>query len=176
MMTPLKQGESEAVRFKDASVTHEKQHTTGVAPRVGEGHEHHHGMIKVLAPRFPTLFSSPLIVHENVQPVVHKETIQPEVVHTTVPIREIRRAEAEHHGLLVLPMKRWRNSLQGGILTGGGQKAHETYEGEPKSYSQAMQIDRLMPMSTSRLRTACMIISALVKVPVEVPRHQAYTA
>jgi len=175
-MTPLKQGESEAARFKDASVTHEKQHTTGIAPRVGEGHERHHGMIRVLASRFPTVFSSPLIVHENVQPAVHEETIQPEVVHTTVPIREIRRAEAEHHGLLVLPMKKMEEFTAGGILTGGGQKAHETYEGEPKSYNQAMQIDRLMPMSTSRLRTACMIISALVKVPVEVPRHRAYTA
>jgi hypothetical protein len=168
MMTPLKQSESEAARFKDASVTHETQHTTEVAPRVGGGHEHHHVMIRALALRFPTVFSSPLIVHENAQPVVHKETIQPEVVHTTVPIHEIHPAEAEHHGPSVLPMKKMEEFTMGGILTSGGQKANETYEGEPKPYNQAMQIGRLMPMSTSRLRTACMIISALVKVPVEV--------
>jgi hypothetical protein len=30
----------------------------------------------------------------------------------------------------------------GGILTGGDQKGHEIYEGEPKPYNQAMRIDR----------------------------------
>jgi hypothetical protein len=30
----------------------------------------------------------------------------------------------------------------GGILTGGGHKAHETYEGDPKPYNSEMQIDR----------------------------------
>jgi hypothetical protein len=67
--------ESEAARFRDTNVTHETQHTTGVALRVEGEHVHHHGMIKVLPPRFPTVFNPPSIVHENIQPVVHKEII-----------------------------------------------------------------------------------------------------
>jgi hypothetical protein len=122
-------------------MTHETQHSTGVAPRVEGEHVHHHGMIKVSSPRFPTVFNPPSIVYENVQPVVHKETIQPEVVHTTVPIHEIHRAEAEYHGTSVLPMKKMEEfTAGGGNLTGGGQKANEAYEGEPKPYNQAMQM------------------------------------
>lgn len=55
--------------FKDQSVTHETHHTQAAAPTVTGEHVHHH-------------------VHETVVPVVHKETIQPEVVHTTQPIHE----------------------------------------------------------------------------------------
>ena len=82
-------------------------------------------------------------VHENVQPVIHKETVQPEVVHTTVPIHELHRAEAEHHGTSVLPVKKLEEfTAGGGTLTGGGHKAHEAYEGDPKPYNKEMQMDR----------------------------------
>ena len=60
---------AEMANFKDHSVTHETHHTQAAAPTVTGEHVHHH-------------------VHETVVPVVHKETIQPEVVHTTVPIHE----------------------------------------------------------------------------------------
>jgi hypothetical protein len=53
-------------------MTLEAQRSTGTAPRVEGEHVHHHGMIKVLSPRLPTVFGSPSIVHESVQPVVHK--------------------------------------------------------------------------------------------------------
>jgi hypothetical protein len=102
----------------------------------------------MVGPRFRSqlcliVLNTSSIVHENVQPVVHKETIQPEVVHTTVPIHEVHRADAEHHGTSVLPMKNMEDfTAGGGILTGGGQKAHETYEGDPKPYNTAMQMDR----------------------------------
>lgn len=56
-------------RFKDSSRTEQTHHTQAAAPSVTGEHVHHH-------------------VHETVVPVVHKETIQPEVVHTTVPIHE----------------------------------------------------------------------------------------
>ena len=82
-------------------------------------------------------------VHERVQPIVHKETIQPEVVHTTVPIHEVHKAEAEHHGISTLPVKTLDEfKTGGGILTGGGQKAHEAYEGDPRPYNKAMQMER----------------------------------
>lgn len=74
---------------------------------------------------------------------MHKETVQPEVVHTTVPIHELHRAEAEHHGTSVLPVKKMEEfTAGGGSLTGGGHKAHETYQGDPRAYNSSMQMDR----------------------------------
>jgi hypothetical protein len=82
--------ESEAARFRDTSMTHEAQRSTGAAPRVEGEHVHHHGMIKVLSPRLPTVFGSPSIVHESVQP---------EIVQTTVPIHKVHRADEEDGGI-----------------------------------------------------------------------------
>jgi len=116
--------ESQAAQFTDTSTTHETQHTRGIADRVEGEHVHHH-------------------VHEKVQPIIHKETIQPEVVHTTVPIHEVHRAEAEHHGTSVLPVKKLEEfTAGGGTLTGGSTRAHEAYEGDPKPYNPAFQVDR----------------------------------
>lgn len=64
-------------------------------------------------------------------------------MHTTVPIHEVHRAEAEHHGTSVLPVKNLEDfTAGGGTLTGGGHSARETYEGDPKAYNSAMQVDR----------------------------------
>jgi hypothetical protein len=73
-----------------------------------------------------------------VQPVIHKETVQPEVVHTTVPIHETHHADAQHHGTSVLPMK----NLSEFGTPGQGTTRHEEYEGVPRSYNKAMQQDQ----------------------------------
>jgi len=115
--------ESEAARFRDTSTTHETRHTTSAAPAVEGEHVHHH-------------------VHERVQPIVHKETVQPEVVHTTVPIHEVHKAESEHHGISTLPVKTLDEFKSGGgILTGGQKQAHESYEGDPRPYNAALQAE-----------------------------------
>jgi len=116
--------EGEAARFRDTSTTHETRHTTATAPTVEGEHVHHH-------------------VHEKVIPIIHKETIQPEVVHTTVPIHEIHKAESEHHGTSTLPMKTLDDfKAGGGVLTGGQQRSHEAYEGDPRPYNSAMQLEQ----------------------------------
>lgn len=56
-------------RFQDTQKVEQTRHSNTTAPSVTGEHVHHH-------------------VHETVVPVVHKSTIQPEVVHTTVPIHE----------------------------------------------------------------------------------------
>jgi hypothetical protein len=71
----------------------------------------------------------------SVQPVVHKETVQPEVVHTTVPIHETHHASTQHHGTSVLPMK---NLSEFGTSGHQGSR-HEEYEGVPRSYNKDMQ-------------------------------------
>ena len=54
-----------------------------VPPRTRE-HTHHH-------------------IHEIVQPVIHKEVLQRHVIHTTVPVHELRHGEPRHHALGALP-------------------------------------------------------------------------
>ena len=107
--------------FKDSSVTHEHTHSAStVQPVVGE-HVHHH-------------------VHEIVQPIIHKETHQPEVVHTTQPIHEVHHHHATHHGMSALPMKTLDEFKKaGGILTGSRSSTHETYDGEPRPYNKDLE-------------------------------------
>lgn len=94
------------------------------APQVVGEHTHHH-------------------VHETVQPVIHKETIEPEVVHTTIPIHEKHIAPSEHHGMSQLPMKSMDEVKSMGLNLGsGGQHTQEEYEGHPRPYSADLQKER----------------------------------
>jgi len=111
---------TEMAKFKSHSQTHETTHTQAAAPTVTGEHVHHH-------------------VHETVIPVVHKETIQPEVVHTTVPVHETHHAAAQHHGISALPMKTLDEfKTAGGVLTGGKHSSHEQYEGAPRQYNEKL--------------------------------------
>jgi hypothetical protein len=68
-------------------------------------------------------------VHEEIQPVLHKEVIQPEVVHTTVPIHEVHHESAKHHGTSTLPAVSLSEfKQQGGVLEGGREK-RDHFEG-----------------------------------------------
>lgn len=73
----------------------------------------------------------------SVQPVIQKETVQPQVVHTTVPIHETHYADAQHHGTSVLPMKNLSE-----FSNPGQDTQHEEYEGVPRPYNKAMQQDQ----------------------------------
>jgi len=111
--------EQEAAQFRNESVRAPAQHTTTAGvPEIAGEHVHHH-------------------VHEKIQPVVHKETIEPHVVHTTVPVHETHHNQAQHHTASALPavgMNEFKQ--QGGSLT--GRKEHfEHFAGEPNSIEQA---------------------------------------
>jgi len=83
-----------------------------------------------------------------VQPVIHKETVQPEVVHTTVPIHEIHHGSAQHHGISALPMKTLDEFKQaGGALTGSKSHTHEEYEGAPRPYNEKLSttLEKVLP-------------------------------
>jgi len=115
--------EREAAQFKDSQIVHETRTTTAAAPVVAGEHVHHH-------------------VHETVQPILHKEIITPEVIHTTVPIHEVHHASSKLHGTSILPMKTMSEfEATGGSLTGTtGTTAHETYEGRPRPYNKELQL------------------------------------
>lgn len=110
-------------QFKDTSTTVGTTQSTSAAPTVVGEHVHHH-------------------VHETVQPVIHKETIQPEVVHTTIPIHEKHIAPSEHHGLSNLPMKTLDEFKQGGVDLTTGHHAQHEYEGHPRPYDPKLQVER----------------------------------
>jgi len=110
--------EQEKAQFKDHSVRSETKHTQSAAPTVVGEHVHHH-------------------VHENIQPVVHKQTIEPHVVHTTVPIHEVHHNAAQHHTTSALPAVNMSDFMkQGGSLT-GREERYDGFEGEPRSIGKA---------------------------------------
>lgn len=72
-------------------------------------------------------------MHENIQPVVQKETVQPSVVHTTIPVHEVHQNEAKHHTATSLPavtMDEFKR--QGGHLSGREERT-DAFGGEPRS-------------------------------------------
>lgn len=75
----------DAAKYKDTSVVHNTTHETATEAPVTAGERVHHH------------------VHEHVQPVIQKEIVAPEVVHTTVPVHETHHASGVHHGTKVLP-------------------------------------------------------------------------
>ena len=78
------------------------------------------------------------IVLQTIQPVVQKETIQPSVVHTTVPIHEVHHNEAKHHASSALPAVSMADfKKQGGSLT-GREERYDGFEGEPRAVGGAL--------------------------------------
>ncbi|CZT11695.1 uncharacterized protein RAG0_15777 [Rhynchosporium agropyri] len=99
---------AEAAQFKNTREVGATQHTSTAAPTIAGEHVHHH-------------------VHETIQPVIQKETIQPSVVHTTVP------NEAKHHTASTLPpvtMSEFKH--QGGHLSGREERT-DAFAGEPRA-------------------------------------------
>ncbi|KAM3415176.1 hypothetical protein BST61_g10296 [Cercospora zeina] len=104
---------SEQARFKDTSTRVEGEHKTTTQPVVAGEHVHHH-------------------VHEQIQPVVNKQTIEPHVVHTTVPIHEVHHNAAQHHSTTALPaMSMSEFKANGGSLTGREERT-DAFDGCPK--------------------------------------------
>jgi len=105
---------AEAAQFKHTKEVGSTQHSSAVAPTVAGEHVHHH-------------------VHETIQPVIHKETVQPQVVHTTIPVHEVHHNEAKHHTASALPAVSMQDfKHQGGVL-GGREERHDQFMGQPKA-------------------------------------------
>ncbi|TVY13772.1 hypothetical protein LARI1_G007928 [Lachnellula arida] len=105
---------AEQAQFKNTREVGETQRTNAQGETIAGEHVHHH-------------------VHENIQPIIQKETIQPSVVHTTVPVHEVHQNEAKHHTASQLPpvsMSEFQS--QGGHL-GGREERTDAFAGEPRS-------------------------------------------
>ncbi|KAI4592378.1 hypothetical protein KJ359_011318 [Pestalotiopsis sp. 9143b] len=76
--------QAEGAKFKNLREVEGTRRTQESAPAKERENVHHH-------------------VHETVQPVINRETIQPEVVHTTHHINETHHLNAQHHGATTAP-------------------------------------------------------------------------
>jgi len=105
--------EGERAQFKNTTQRVEGETQHSVAPVVAGEHIHHH-------------------VHEQIQPVVEKQTIEPHVTHTTVPIHEVHHNAAQHHSASALPAVSMEDfKKQGGVLS-GREERYDGFEGEPR--------------------------------------------
>ena len=69
---------------------------------------------------------------------MQKETVQPSVVHTTVPIHEVHQNEPKHHAASALPAVSMADfKKQGGSLT-GREERYDGFEGEPRAVGGAL--------------------------------------
>jgi len=105
---------AEHAQFKNTREIGETQHSASANPTVAGEHVHHH-------------------VHENIQPVIQKETVQPSVVHTTVPVHEVHQNEAKHHTASQLPAVSMDEFKKQGGHLGGREERTDAFGGEPKS-------------------------------------------
>ncbi|KAF2869792.1 hypothetical protein BDV95DRAFT_546987 [Massariosphaeria phaeospora] len=105
--------QAEETQFKNTRVVTDATVTQSAAPVVAGEHVHHH-------------------IHETIQPVIHKEVIQPTVVHTTVPIHEVHHESAKHHQTSELPPVSLDEFKQRGGVLGGREERYDEFEGAPK--------------------------------------------
>lgn len=70
--------------------------------------------------------------------MIQKETIQPSVVHTTVPVHEIHQNEPKHHAASALPAVSMADfKKQGGTLS-GREERFDGFEGEPRAIGSTL--------------------------------------
>lgn len=109
----------EAAKYKTEIIRIEGKKTSSTtAPLVGE-HIHHH-------------------VHETIQPIVNKRTLEPHVIHTTIPIHEVHHNAAIFHATSSLPVLSMADfKRQGGVLNGREERL-DSFEGEPRAVGKAI--------------------------------------
>ena len=107
--------EDERARYQDTQTRAEGEKTFSENQGVQGEHMHHH-------------------VHETIQPVVNKQTIEPHVVHTTVPIHEVHHNAAHHHSASALPPVSMDDFKQQGGSLGGREERSDFFKGEPRSF------------------------------------------
>ncbi|KAK6077643.1 allergen [Seiridium cupressi] len=79
-----KQAQQEGAKFHDEKEVQGTKYTKEQAPTKENEHVHHH-------------------LHETIQPVIERETIQPKVVHTTNRVHEKHNLNDEYHGETTAP-------------------------------------------------------------------------
>lgn len=130
--------QTEQSGFKNERVVEGTSHTQSASPTVAGEHVHHVSSNTSLS-RNLIITNTPFQhIHETIQPIVHKETIQPNVVHTTVPIHETHHNAAQHHQTTTLPTVSLSDFQSRGGVLGGREERYDGFEGEPKNIGGAV--------------------------------------
>jgi hypothetical protein len=111
--------EEEKAQFRNTKTVDDAQETHSQSRDIVGEHIHHH-------------------VHETIQPVIQKETIQPSTIHTTIPIHEVHHNEPKLHSVSTLPavgMDAFKRD--GGPLDGRGE-LRDRFSGEPKPIEETL--------------------------------------
>ncbi|KAI1329071.1 hypothetical protein F5Y16DRAFT_397785 [Xylariaceae sp. FL0255] len=103
----------ESGKFKDERTVQGTQYSQSHAPVEGSEHIHHH-------------------IHEQIQPVIHKETVQPNIIHSTKPIHEVHHEPAQLHGTTALPAVSMSDYKKSGGALGGKTEDSSRVKGQPK--------------------------------------------
>ncbi|KAK0740459.1 hypothetical protein B0T18DRAFT_331564 [Schizothecium vesticola] len=124
------EGTERAMRAEAGKLRNERHvegttHTQSRAPVVQGEHVHHH-------------------VHETVQPLVQKEVIQPEVIHTTVPIHEVHHQAAQIHSTTEMPAMSMDEFKKKGGNLGGQAERTSSFEGCPQGKEVHPEHDHTM--------------------------------
>lgn len=112
--------EQQRTLYRDTKEVGETQRSLATAPAVAAEHVHHH-------------------VHETIQPVINRETVQNTHVHTTVPIHEkIHDAPIvhEHTVLPTVSLAEFQAKVGGEHQHKDGDHTHAYYEGSPRVGSE----------------------------------------
>lgn len=68
--------------------------------------------------------------------MIQKETIQPSVIHTTIPIHEVHKNEAKFENQTALPTMTMDEFNQSGNSLGGSQRRKDSFEGKPEGLGE----------------------------------------
>ncbi|KAM0343790.1 hypothetical protein ACHAPU_008218 [Fusarium lateritium] len=82
--TARKQAEAEAAKIKNEKIVEGTTRSKEIAPAHENQHIHHH-------------------IHETIQPVIERETVQQKVIHTTNHVHETEHLNDKHHEATVAP-------------------------------------------------------------------------
>jgi hypothetical protein len=114
----------EEAKYKDLKTIAETTESQESIPVYTGEHIHHH-------------------VREIIQPIIHKETIEPHVIHTIIRIHEHHENAARFHETSSLPALSLADfKAQGGVLTGRESRV-DSFDGEPRSVGGALGSHRL---------------------------------
>jgi len=105
---------AEKAEFKNTREVGELQRTEGSGKTITGERVHHH-------------------VHEQIQPVIEKEVVQPSVVHTTIPVHEVQHNEPERSETSTLPAVPLSEFKSGDGSVSGSKERSDAFAGGPKA-------------------------------------------
>lgn len=111
--------EEEKAQFRNTRTVDDAHQTHRQSRDIVGEHVHHH-------------------IHETIQPIIQKETIQPSTVHTTIPVHEVHYNEPKVHSVSTLPAVGMDAFKRDGGALDGRRELRDQFPGEPKPIEETL--------------------------------------